>query len=83
MTGEAIRVYALARALDVLPQTVLEAARRLGYPICNQLSTLDPRQRAAIEAWLRRGLPEDPPEATGVPSKLPPRKPGPGTARQP
>jgi hypothetical protein len=42
-------VYALAQEVGLLPQPVLEAARRLGLGARNQLSVLSPRQRARME----------------------------------
>jgi hypothetical protein len=79
MRDQRIRIYALARELGLLPEAVLNAARRLGYKACNQLSILDPRQRAEVEESLRRWPPEEP---TGVPSRLRPRGPGPETSRR-
>ena len=77
--SQAIRVYVLARERRVLPVTVLEVAHRLGYDVRNQLCTLDPQQRAAVEKSLDESPPDD---LTGVPSRLPPRGPGPGAAHQ-
>jgi hypothetical protein len=78
MMASGIRVYRLARELDLPPAVVLDRARRLGFGTPNQLSTLDPLQRAAVEEDLRRFPPGDPP--AGVTSKLRPRGPDPGTA---
>ena len=80
MSVTSIRVYALARELDIPASVVLARAQRLGLGVPNQLSTLDSRQRAAVEADLHRFPPEEPP--AGVTSKLHPRGPGPGTAQQ-
>ncbi|HKB35106.1 MAG TPA: hypothetical protein VKD72_01545 [Gemmataceae bacterium] len=79
MTVQGIRVYVLARERCVPPKTVLEVARRLGFDVRNQLSTLEPQQRAAVEKSLD-DLPPD--ELTGMPSRLRPRGPGPGAAHQ-
>jgi hypothetical protein len=80
MITSGIRVYRLARELDLPSGVVLERARRLGFGVPNQLSTLDPRQRAAVEDDLRRFPPGEPP--AGVTSRLRPRGPGPRTASQ-
>jgi Translation initiation factor IF-2, N-terminal region len=80
MMASGIRVYRLARELDLPSAVVLDRARRLGFRTPNQLSTLDPLQRAAVEEDLRRFPPGDPP--AGVTSKLRPRGPGPRTASQ-
>ena len=79
MADRGIRVYALARELGLLPQPVLEAARRLGLGARNQLSVLDPLDRARVEAELGRRPPEEP---TGVASRLRPRRPRPGNTGQ-
>jgi hypothetical protein len=80
MLAYGIRVYRLARELDLPTVVVLDRARRLGFGTPNQLSTLDSLQRAAVEENLRRFPPGDPP--AGVTSKLRPRGPGPRTASQ-
>ncbi len=80
MDSSAIRVYRLAREVDLPSGVVLEVAPRLGLDVRNMLSTLSPAQRAAIEPVLRRLPPGEPP--LGVPSKLRPRGPGPGAAHQ-
>jgi hypothetical protein len=77
MGNERIRVYALAQELGLLPQAVLDAARRLGCAADNQLSVLGPQERADVERALGRRPPEDP---TGVTSKLRPKGPGPEAA---
>lgn len=74
MAQPGIRVYALAREWNVLPEAILEAARRLGLNMTSRLSLLDPRQRAAVENFFRRSPPEDP---NGVPSRLDPTGPNP------
>jgi hypothetical protein len=59
---------------------VLERARRLGFAVPNQLSTLNPQQRAAVEEDLRRFPSGD--RLAQETSKLHPRGPNPGTAAQ-
>jgi hypothetical protein len=80
MITSGIRIYRLALDLDLPPAVVLERARRLGFGSPNQLSTLDPQQRAAVEDDLRRFPPGEP--STGVASRLRPRGPRPRTASQ-
>jgi hypothetical protein len=80
MITSCIRVYRLALELNVPSRVVLERARRLGFGVPNQLSTLDQDQRAAVEKDLRHLPPDDPP--AGVASKLRPRGPGSGSASQ-
>lgn len=77
--ASSIRVYALARELDIQATVVLARGQRLGFAVPNQLSTLNPEQRTAVEADLHRFPPDDPP--AGVTSWLRPRGPGPRTAR--
>lgn len=76
-----IRIYILARELGVTTDTVLKTAHRLGYEILNQLSNVDDDAYKAIQAELHR-RPDDDDGALGVTSNLPPRKPGPRSARQ-
>lgn len=55
MLKEKIRVYVLARELNVESKDLLDLCRQAGYDVKNQLSNLDPDQRDAIEAMLKRG----------------------------
>ncbi len=80
MPTSGIRVYRLALELHLPPAVVFERARRLGFRTPNQLSTLDPQQRAAVEEDLRRFPPGEPP--AGATSRLRPRGPSPRTASQ-
>jgi hypothetical protein len=80
MIASAIRVYRLAWELDLPPAVVLERARRLGFGVPNQVSTLEPQQRTAVEEDLRRFPPGEPP--AGVTSRLGPCGPGPQTVSQ-
>ena len=52
---EKVRIYALARELHVESKDLLEMCRQAGYDVKNQLSSLDPDQRDAVEALVKRG----------------------------
>jgi translation initiation factor IF-2 len=50
-----VRVYALARELDMESKDLLDLCRQQGYDVKNQLSSLEPDQRDVIEALVRKG----------------------------
>jgi translation initiation factor IF-2 len=52
---EKVRVYALARELNVESKDLLDMCRQAGFDVKNQLSSLDPEQRDAIEHLVKRG----------------------------
>src|SRR5262249_61959838 len=52
---EKVRVYALARELNVESKDLLELCQKSGLDVKNQLSSLDPEQRDMIEALVKRG----------------------------
>src|SRR5262245_48822364 len=53
---EKVRIYALARELNIDSKDLLDMCRQAGYDkVKNQLSSLDPEQRDAIEAMVKRG----------------------------
>src|SRR5438876_296986 len=52
---EKIRVYALARELNVESKDLLDLCQKSGLDVKNQLSSLDPEQRDMIEALVKRG----------------------------
>jgi translation initiation factor IF-2 len=52
---EKVRVYALARELNMESKDLLDLCRQAGYDVKNQLSSLDPEQRDAIEQLVKRG----------------------------
>src|SRR6516162_9907264 len=52
---EKVRVYALARELNVESKDLLELCQKSGLDVKNQLSSLDPDQRDMIEALVKRG----------------------------
>ncbi|MEI7686788.1 MAG: translation initiation factor IF-2 N-terminal domain-containing protein, partial [Planctomycetota bacterium] len=55
MQKEKIRVYVLARELNVDTKVLLDMCKQAGYDVKNQLSNLEPEQRDAIEAVLKAG----------------------------
>ena len=55
MPQEKVRVYALARELDMESKALLEMCRQAGFDVKNQLSSLEPDQRDMIEALIRKG----------------------------
>jgi translation initiation factor IF-2 len=52
---EKVRVYALARELNIESKDLVELCRQAGIDVKNQLSSLDPDQRDAVEQLVRRG----------------------------
>jgi translation initiation factor IF-2 len=50
-----IRIYALARELNVETKDLLDLCHQAGFDVKNQLSSLDPPQRDVIEQMLKRG----------------------------
>src|SRR5262245_54936271 len=51
---EKIRVYSLARELDMESKDLLDLCRQAGMDVKNQLSSLDPEQRDQIVALVKR-----------------------------
>lgn len=56
MLKEKIRVYALARELDIDSKDLLDLCRQRGMDVKNQLSSLDPEQRDEIVALIKKGV---------------------------
>jgi translation initiation factor IF-2 len=52
---EKVRVYALARELNIESKDLLDLCRQAGFDVKNQLSSLDPDQRDLVEQIVRRG----------------------------
>jgi translation initiation factor IF-2 len=50
-----IRIYALARELNVDTKDLIELCRQAGFEVKNQLSSLDPEQRDLVEQMVKRG----------------------------
>ncbi len=55
MQKEKVRVYALARELNIESKDLLDLCRQAGIDVKNQLSSLDPDQRDAVELLVRKG----------------------------
>jgi translation initiation factor IF-2 len=55
LAQEKVRVYALAKMLNMESKVLLDICQELGYDVKNQLSGLDPEQREAIEQRIKRG----------------------------
>src|SRR5688500_4606497 len=52
---EKVRIYALARELNMESKDLLDLCRQAGLDVKNQLSSLDPEQRDAIELMVKKG----------------------------
>ena len=52
---EKVRIYALAKELNVESKDLLDLCRQAGFDVKNQLSVLDPEQRDAVEVMIRKG----------------------------
>jgi translation initiation factor IF-2 len=61
-----IRVYALAKELNLESKDLIDLCRQIGIDVKNQLSSLDPAQRDQVEQLVKRG-------AGGVAVAAPPR----------
>jgi translation initiation factor IF-2 len=77
---EKVRIYALARELNMESKDLLEICRQAGIDVKNQLSSLDPDQRDAVELMVKRGggavaLAEAPKQASAVIPSVPQRVP--------
>jgi translation initiation factor IF-2 len=77
---EKVRIYALARELDMESKDLLELCRQHGIDVRNQLSSLEPEQRDQIEQLVRKGggtataappRPAAPPALNVPPSRVP------------
>ncbi len=55
MQREKVRVYSLARELNVESKDLLDLCHQAGIDVKNQLSSLDPEQRDLVEQMLKRG----------------------------
>ncbi|MCS6850030.1 MAG: translation initiation factor IF-2 N-terminal domain-containing protein, partial [Gemmataceae bacterium] len=55
MQKEKVRVYALAKELNLESKDLLDLCREAGFEVKNQLSSLDPEQRDVIVAMVKRG----------------------------
>jgi len=52
---EKVRIYALARELNIESKDLLDICHKAGIDVKNQLSSLDPEQRDAVELLLKQG----------------------------
>src|SRR5437868_3027221 len=52
---ERVRVYALARELDVESKDLLDLCKQAGFEVKNQLSNLEPEQVATLKDLIKRG----------------------------
>jgi translation initiation factor IF-2 len=52
---EKVRVYQLARELNVDTKILLELCKQAGFDVKNQLSNLEPEQRDSLEQLVKRG----------------------------
>jgi translation initiation factor IF-2 len=52
---EKIRIYALAKELNLESKDLIDLCRRAGIEVKNQLSSLDPHQRDAVVELVKRG----------------------------
>ncbi|HMC67021.1 MAG TPA: translation initiation factor IF-2 N-terminal domain-containing protein [Gemmataceae bacterium] len=52
---EKIRIYALAKELDLESKDLIDFCRQAGIEVKNQLSSLDPHQRDAVVQLVKRG----------------------------
>ncbi|HEX3316047.1 MAG TPA: translation initiation factor IF-2, partial [Gemmataceae bacterium] len=55
MQKEKIRVYQLARELNLDTKVLLDLCKQAGYDVKNQLSNLEPEQRDSIEKMIKAG----------------------------
>jgi translation initiation factor IF-2 len=55
LVKEKVRVYQLARELNVDTKILLDLCKQSGFDVKNQLSNLEPEQRDALEQMIKRG----------------------------
>jgi len=55
LTKEKVRVYQLARDLNVDSKVLLDLCKQAGFDVKNQLSNLEPEQRDALEVMMKKG----------------------------
>ncbi len=55
MQKEKVRVYALAREMNIESKDLLDMCRQLGFDVKNQLSNLEPEHVQAIEELVKKG----------------------------
>src|SRR5271168_4485230 len=52
---EKVRVYALARELNIESKDLLDICKKAGFDVKNQLSNLEPEQRDAVVELIKKG----------------------------
>src|SRR3954463_431994 len=78
LSKEKVRIYALARELNMESKDLLDMCRAAGMDLKNQLSSLSPEQRDQVEQLVRRGggvATAAPPKPPAVTAPLPARPP--------
>ncbi len=55
MQKEKIRVYQLARELNLDTKVLLDLCKQAGYDVKNQLSNLEPEQRDSVVKLIKSG----------------------------
>ncbi len=71
MTKEKIRVYILARELNIDSKDLLALAQQAGFDVKNQLSSLEPEQRTVLEELIKKGAKSSAAPAKPAPAPLP------------
>jgi translation initiation factor IF-2 len=57
---EKVRVYALARELNIESKDLLDMCKKAGFDVKNQLSSLEPEQRDAVVEMIKKGSHKQP-----------------------
>ena len=81
MISTKIRIYALARDLNLDNDRLLRICRGLGFDVKNQLSSLNVEQVQRLHALIGRNRGEDGEEGPAVPCRIDPNRPSPGEIR--
>ncbi len=71
MTKEKIRVYQLARELNIETKDLLDLCKKAGIDAKNQLSNLEPEHRDKIEAMIKAASAKPAPTKTAAPKAAP------------
>ncbi len=66
---ERVRVYALARELDVESKDLLDLCKQAGFDVKNQLSNLESEQVVALKELIKRGSKTAPASRPFLPSR--------------
>src|ERR1700677_2269642 len=68
---EKVRVYALARELNIESKDLLDMCKKAGFDVKNQLSSLEPEQRDAIVELIKKGSHKQAPASPAKPAPGP------------